>query len=121
MTAAPAAVAQAQLDAYNTRDIDAFMACWADDAQYFAHPATLLASGVAAIRERHVARFQEPDLFGRLLHRAVVGDTVIDHEIVTRTFPDGPGTVEVVAIYEVAAGKIAKAWFILGPPVVDRR
>jgi hypothetical protein len=117
----PETVVQAQLDAYNARDIDAFMVCWADDAQYFAHPGTLMASGIAAIRERHIARFQEPNLFGRLVHRAVIGDTVIDHEIVTRTFPDGPGTVEVVAVYEIAAGKIAKAWFILGPPVLDHQ
>ncbi len=114
-----ATVAQAQLDAYNARDIDAFMACWADDAQYYAHPATLLASGAAEIRERHIARFREPDLFGRLVHRAVIGDMVVDQEVVTRTFADGTGTVEVVAIYEIAAGKIARAWFILGAPVLD--
>lgn len=32
-TARPQDVVQQQLDAYNARDIDAFMACWADDAQ----------------------------------------------------------------------------------------
>ena len=53
-------VVQAQLDAYNARDIAAFMLHWADDAQYFAHPSQLLASGAAEIRERHSVRFQEP-------------------------------------------------------------
>jgi hypothetical protein len=108
-------VVQKQLDAYNARDIDAFMSVWADDAQYFSHPANLLASGAAAIRERHVARFAEPNLRGSLIRRVALGNTIVDHERVTRTFPEGPGIVEVVAIYEVRDGKIASAWFIVGP------
>jgi hypothetical protein len=43
-------VVQRQLDAYNSRDIDAFMAEWADDANYFEHPSKLLASGTSEIR-----------------------------------------------------------------------
>jgi ketosteroid isomerase-like protein len=61
-------IVQRQLDAYNSRDIDAFMAMWADDAQYFEHPSKLLASGAAEIRARHVIRFNEPNLFGRLVY-----------------------------------------------------
>ncbi len=114
----PEAIVQAQLDAYNARDIDAFMRYWADDAQYFEFPNTLLASGAAQIRERHRARFQEPNLFGRLINRMVLGNCVVDHEHVTRTFPEGPGHVSVIAIYEVLDGKIAKAWFKLGPRVL---
>lgn len=115
----PREVVQRQLDAYNARDIDAFMAHWADDAQVFAHPSELLADGAARIRERHIARFKEPNLFGQLIHRAAVGNLVVDHEIVSRTFPDGPGRVEVIAIYEVVGEKIAKAWFKMGEPVLD--
>jgi hypothetical protein len=107
-----------QLAAYNARDIDAFMRWWADDAQYYEFPDRLLASGAAAIRERHIARFAEPNLFGKLLSRIVVDDLAVDHETVTRNFPDGPGEVDVVAIYQVRDGKIAKAWFKLGPPRV---
>jgi hypothetical protein len=39
---------------------------------------------------------------------------VVDQERVTRTFPDGPGEIDVIAIYEVENGKIAKAWFKMG-------
>jgi putative hydrolase of HD superfamily len=46
---------------------------------------------------------------GTLLTRIVVGNVVIDHETVTRTFPEGSAEVEVVCIYEVENGKIAKA------------
>lgn len=114
------AVVQRQLDAYNARDIDAFMQCWAEGAQYFQHPSTVLASGAAAIRARHVVRFTEPNLHGALLYRTSVGNTVIDRERVTRTFPDGPGQVDVIAIYQVEDGLIAQAWFVLGTPVLDR-
>ena len=105
-----------QLAAYNARDIEAFMQWWAEDCQYYAFPDQLLAHGAAAIRERHVARFREPNLHGRLLSRFRVGNVVVDHEVVTRTFPEGPGEVDVIAIYEVERGRIAKAWFRMGAP-----
>lgn len=55
---------QKQLEAYNARDIDAFMLWWADDCQYYAFPATLLAGSATEIRKRHIQRFKEPDLYG---------------------------------------------------------
>jgi hypothetical protein len=45
---------QAQLDAYNAKDIDRFMQWWADDCQYHLFPSELLADGAAQIRERHI-------------------------------------------------------------------
>jgi hypothetical protein len=112
-------IVQKQLDAYNARDIEAFMANWSDDAEYFQFPSTLLASGSAKIRERHLARFKEPNLFGLLIKRMAVGNLVIDQETVTRSFPDGTGRVDVIAIYQVEKGKIAKAWFKMGDPIID--
>ncbi len=105
---------QKQLDAYNARDIDGFMQWWAEDCEYYEFPARLLARGKAAVRARHLARFEEANLHGRLVHRMSVGDVVVDHETVVRSFPEGPGEVDVIAIYEVAGGKIAKAWFKMG-------
>jgi hypothetical protein len=107
---------QKQLEAYNARDIDAFMQWWADDCHYYEFPSRLLASGAAEIRERHIARFKEQNLHGTLVKRIAVANVVVDEETVTRTFPDGPGEVDVVAIYEVENGRIAKAWFKMGPP-----
>jgi len=43
----------------------------------------------------------------------LVANMVIDQETVTRTFPDGPGEVDVVALDEVENGRIAKAWWLL--------
>lgn len=107
---------QRQLEAYNARDIDAFMHWWAEDCSYYAFPDTLLAQGAEAIRQRHVERFTEPNLFGTLVSRMSVGNVVVDREVVTRTFPEGPGEVDVIAIYEVQGGKIARAWFKSGTP-----
>ncbi|MDV6331780.1 nuclear transport factor 2 family protein [Asticcacaulis sp. 201] len=107
---------KAQLEAYNAKDIDAFMACWAPDAEIYAHPDTLLAKGHVGIRDRHLLRFQEPDLHARLVSRLILGETVVDTEIVTRNFPDGLGEIDVVGIYDVADGLIRKAWFIMGVP-----
>ncbi len=112
-------VIQKQLDAYNAHDIEAFMAMWAEDALYFEHPSTLLASGAEAIRARHAARFQETNLFARLNQRMVLGNKVVDQETVTRTFPEGIGTIDVIVTYEVLNAKVAKAWYIFGTPVLD--
>jgi hypothetical protein len=40
---------------------------------------------------------------------------VVDHERVTRTFPEGPGTIEVVMIYEVRGDYIVRTWTLPGP------
>lgn len=116
----PCTVVQQQLDAYNARDIDGFMAHWAEDAEYYAFPSTPLANGMAEIRERHVARFQEPNLSGLLIQRMAVGNIVVDQEVVIRTFPEGPGKVDVIAVYEVEGDKIKKAWFKTGKPILDK-
>lgn len=113
-----ASVVQRQLDAYNAHNLEALLETYAEDAQQFEHPVKLLASGIAQLRERFAIRFAEPNLHAQLLNRIVMGSTVIDHELVTRTFPEGPGTIELVATYEVLNGKIAKAWFITGAKTI---
>ena len=110
----PAAVVQAQLDAYNAKDIDALMRTYAPDARQFALHGPLLAEGHEVIRPRYVLRFAEPDLHARLLSRVVMGNIVTDLEIVTRNFPEGLGTVEMLCIYEVVDGRIQNASFATG-------
>jgi hypothetical protein len=112
-------VVQRQLDAYNARDIDALMATYTADIELFEHPAKLLASGAAEVRERQAARLAEPNLHAKLINRMVMGDFVIDQEVVTRTFPEGAGLIELVAIYEVSEDRIRRAWFLFGSKRVD--
>jgi hypothetical protein len=115
----PEAVVQRQLDAYNAKDLEALMETYDEDAEQFEHPDKLLARGSQQIRERSALRFKEPNLHARLIHRIVMGNKVFDHELVARTFPEGTGQIELVAIYEVQNGKIIKAWFAFGEKSLD--
>ena len=110
----PEQVVQRQLAAYNARDLEAWLATYAEDAQQFELHGGLLAAGHAQMRERMRARFAEPDLQAQLLNRVVMGDIVVDHELITRNFDDGKGTVEMLCVYEVGQGLIRKASFKLG-------
>lgn len=115
----PEIVVQRQLDAYNAHDLETWLATYAEDARQFEHPGKLIASGHAQMRERMVARFQEPNLHARLVQRAVMGNVVIDHEDISRTFSEGTGKMELVAIYEVRDGRIQSGSFIFGAKTLD--
>ena len=75
-----------------------------------------MASGAAQVRERLNVRLQEPNLHARLVSRMVLGNLVIDQEVITRNFPEpeGVGTVELIAMYEVKGDRIVRAWFRFG-------
>ena len=107
-------VVQAQLEAYNLRDLDAWLNTYSEDAEQFTLHAGELAKGHEAIRQRMEDRFKDTKLHAQLIHRIAMENVVVDHELVTRTFHDGPGTVEMVCVYEVSAGKINKATFAIG-------
>jgi hypothetical protein len=113
----PEVVVQRQLDAYNAKNLGAWLATYAEDAKQFELGGALLAQGHAAIRARTEPRFSEPNLHAQLLRRVVMGNVVIDHEDVIRTLPNGPGRVELVCIYVVEQGKIQSATFSIGPQV----
>ena len=110
----PEAVVQAQLEAYNARDIDAFIATYADDVKLFEFPDKLLSEGTADLRERYGKLFKDERLHATIVSRISMGITVIDHERVRLTLPQGPGTIEAIAIYEVRGGKITTVWFRYG-------
>ena len=118
-SSSPLAVAERQLEAYNARDLAAWLATYAPDARQFDHAGRLLAAGHAEIGARAAARFAEPHLHARLLRRTVIGDVVIDHERVTRSFPEGPGQVEMMCTYAVSEGLIQTASFVFGKPEFD--
>ena len=117
----PETVVQRQLDAYNARDTEAWLATYAVEGRQYEHPGKLVAAGHAQMRERIAARFQEPNLHAKLLQRSVMGQVVIDHEEVTRSFPEGPGRLELIAIYEVRDGRIQTGSFIAGRKTLEAR
>ena len=114
----PAALIQRQLEAYNDKDVEAWLATYASDAEQYLLHGDRLAKGHHELRARIVARFAEPDLHARLLSRTVMGAVVVDLEQITRNFPEGKGTVEMLCIYEVAQGRIVKASFASAAPVM---
>lgn len=112
-------VIQAQLDAYNAKNIDALLATYAPDAEQFTLHGERLANGHDDMRARFLMRFAEPDLHARLLSRTVMGNVVVDFELITRNFPEGRGTLEMLCVYEVVAGRIRKASFATGEKKLD--
>lgn len=110
-----AALVQQQLDAYNQHDLDAFMATYALDVKVFEYPDKLALDGAAKVRERYAQLFTDGVLQARLANRMVIGQRVIDHEFVTRTFAAGVGVKQWVAIYDVENEKIVRVTLIPGP------
>jgi len=115
------AVVQRQLAAYNAKDLQAWLATYAEDARQYELAGKLLATGHAELRARTEVRFAEPDLHAHLLQRSVMGNVVIDHEVVTRNFAQGVGTVEMVCVYVVKDGVIQTASFEIGQPTMGRQ
>lgn len=114
-------VVQRQLDAYNAHDVHAFMATYANDAEIYEYPAKLLMKGTAQIEDFYGSkRFNDPKLHATIAKRIVMGDMVIDHEKIVLTYPEGPGRLEAIAIYEVHAGKITKVTLIRGQRILAR-
>lgn len=112
--ASPLQVVQSQLDAYNRKDVEGILATYAGAAEQFALHGERLACGHEQMRQRFLERFAEPDLEARLLSRVVVGNFVVDLELVTRNFTEGLGTLEMLCIYEVSEGCVQRASFATG-------
>ena len=102
---------QQQLDAYNNRNLDLFLAQYQDTVKVYRYPNTLLYQGKANMRQRYGGMFKElTDLHCRLVNRIVMKNTIIDHESVT-THKDRP-PFQAIAIYKVKGGLIDEVTFI---------
>lgn len=103
----PEKVVQANLDAYNNRNIEGFMSYFSEDilVRNFDTGATS-AQGKQAVREIYTQLFEaSPNLHSKILKRTVFDNKVIDHEYITgRNGSQEP--LELVLIYEVREGKI---------------
>lgn len=107
---ASAELVQKQLDAYNTQNIEAFMACYGEDAVLAGLNGEITHRGFAAIRKRHEDLFYAfPKNHARLANRIDLGATVIDHEVVERA--PGGDRFEVAAIYTLKGGRIVRVDF----------
>jgi hypothetical protein len=106
----PLALVQRQLNAYNARNIEAFLEPYADDVELYTFPDKLTAKGKAAMRERYAGFFEKtPELHCEIKGRIVQGNVVIDKESITGI---GERTLEATAIYRIENNKIAKVYFV---------
>lgn len=104
-------IVQKQLLAYNAKDADMFSKTYAENAVQYSFDGFVLASGRTEIKNNIEKRFLEPDLFAELIERHIYDNIVIDHEKITRNFPEGVGSVEMLCIYVVEAGLIQRGTF----------
>ena len=101
---------QAQLEAYNAQDLDAYCAFFAEDVVVSDLNGAVSVRGREAYRAKYNGVFKQfPENKVELLNRIAVGSTVIDHEKVVRS--PGGDSFEVIAIYTLADGKIARVDF----------
>lgn len=101
---------QGQLEAYNAQDLDSFCTFYAPDCVIADLNGAVQQNGLAEIRARYEKAWaQFPQNRAVALSRIVVGDTVIDHERVTRA--PGGEEFEVAAIYTIRDGLIARVDF----------
>jgi hypothetical protein len=105
-------VVESQLDAYNRRDLEAFLSHYDKDASIFNFPSPVsYASGVGGLRDIYGKIFGEnPRLHCEIVNRISLGSFVIDQEKVTG-FSARPD-LDAVAIYQVAGTLITNVWLI---------
>ena len=102
-------IVQKQLDAYNARDLDGFLATYSEDIELYDYPNELFMQGKEQMRKRYAAFFEKtPDLHCEIKKRIVIGNKVIDEEHIMAN----GAKFSTVAIYEVENGKIAKVTFL---------
>ena len=104
-------LAQEQLDAYNNRDIEAFVLPYAENVKIYNFPSELMYEGRVKMYDNYGRMFSRtPDLHCRLVNRMVMGNTVIDQEEVTISKNEPP--FKAIAIYKIKNGKISEVYFV---------
>jgi len=105
----PEGVVEENLEFYNKRDIDGFMRSFSDSIVL--HTWDNLKEpviGKPAIRMLYASLFNEsPQLHSTIKQRILLGNKVIDHELIVGR-RGSPTPIELIMIYEVVAGKIQR-------------
>ncbi len=111
----PAALlAQEQLDAYNRKDIEAFLFPFSDSVKVYNTLTELGYVGKERMRQVYTNWFAGLDSLNcQLVNRITSGNTIIDHEKMTysRVGLDAIQTSEAIAIYKIRGDKIEEVYF----------
>jgi hypothetical protein len=104
----PEMLIQRQVNAYNARNIDAFLDTYADNIELYNFPDSLIDKGKEKMRGIYANMFKNvKSLHCEIVDRIKLGNTIIDHERVK--FNDK--IINAIAIYEVKDGKIIRVTF----------
>lgn len=105
----PETIVQQQMEAYNARDIYAFLDTYTDEIEVYNFPNEARYTGKLKMRESYTTFFDSsPDLNYVVKNRMVIRNIVIDEEYITANGKN----FSAVAVYEVENGKIAKVTFL---------
>jgi hypothetical protein len=104
-------IIQAQVNAYNERNLAKMMTFFAADIELFDFAdSEPMVKGITAVEKLYKSAFEHsPDLHAEILNRIVFDDKVIDLESVITH--EGVAATEVVVIYEFANSLISKVYF----------
>jgi hypothetical protein len=107
----PADVVQAQVDAYNARDAEAFAECYDESATVIGPDGSVMMTGRDAISGVYGQLFaQSPDLHLEMGTRLSAGDWVVDEEDVSGVDFEGmPPAMHALIVYHVTEGRIDRA------------
>lgn len=109
VSASPEFIVNKQLEAYNSRNIDAFVDTYSKDIKICNFPNILGTEGNDNLRASYASYFENtPNLNATIINRIIIGNKVIDKEKVTAN----EHTFYAIAIYEVENDKIVKVTFI---------
>ena len=103
---------ETQLEAYNARDVDRFMASYAPHVVIDDGAGTRLMTGHEEVRAAYADSFERlPEVRAEVVHRIETGDYVVDEE---RVHGAEPTPIHAVVIYHVSGGLIDHVRLIRG-------
>ena len=99
------AIVQQQLEAFNTKNINAFVKTFDSEVKAYDFPDKLYVQGEKQLHTTFSDFFsQTPDLHCEITNRIIIGSVVIDEEYLTVNGDN----FKAIAIYEIENGKISK-------------
>ncbi len=110
----PEQVAQALVDAFNARNIDAILGSYGSDSVARNLPSgEVFLTGHAEIRKKFLSIFErDPKVKVKVIGRIVDGEFVVDKEKITGIIEGKKYTRYSTVIYEITDGLIRKEWYL---------
>lgn len=105
----PEDLVQQQLNAYNLGNLEAFLKPYSDNVVVFQFHNQVLLQGKGQMKAKYKGLFNKsPQLYAELTDRMVLGNTVIDRELIT--FNQHKVQQEIIVTYKIENGKIKEVY-----------